>query len=167
MSSERNREFTTRPFASIEWLLIALVGASIAVSLWGFAAVPETARVPVNFNLSGEPTLTLGRVPGLLLMPLVQIGLLAIGWLGPRWGRDSRNQRGAGVRETRSAGERHGPRLYRVTFAAVTALLTVAHLLIVLTAAGKSLPVVPLLLTAIAICVVVIIIVLRSNGRNS
>jgi hypothetical protein len=49
----------------------------------------------------------------------------------------------------------------------VTALLSFAHLLMVLTAAGRTLPVVPLLLTALVICAVVVTALLRFTRRNS
>jgi uncharacterized membrane protein len=61
-----------------------IVAAMFVLSWWAWGRLPAGAQIPVHFDATGTPDRYGGRFEGLLLMPLISIGLLAMFAVIPR-----------------------------------------------------------------------------------
>jgi uncharacterized membrane protein len=124
------------------WLMLVLALVSIGLSVWGADAVPENARVAVQWSGEGV-TSTVSKTLGLVLVPAIQIAFLLLGVLIP-----SISPRGGHLLQSRRA--------YRTVWPSVMAVLTLAHGLSMVAAAGYQVPVERIILTATALLLAVV-----------
>jgi len=85
---------------AVQWLILV---ATLALTAWAWPRVPE--RMPVHWNLAGQPDRYGGRVEGLLMLPLVAVGLYALFLVLPRFdpGRANYPQFGGAYAAIRTA----------------------------------------------------------------
>ncbi len=130
------------------WLLLAGMWVLALVS-WGSA--PD--RIPVHWGLSGQPDRWGGRFEGLLLIPLLAVGIWLLMLLAPRL-------------DPWRASYATFTRAYAALRLAVLALLAAIHALVVAWAIGRRLPVevaVPLLVGAMFIVLGLVLARVRPN----
>lgn len=61
------------------WLMSAVVVAlMVGLSAWAWVQLPADASLPVHWNAAGEADRYGGKVEGLLLLPLVSVGILLL-----------------------------------------------------------------------------------------
>lgn len=65
---------------ALQWLIL---GALFAVTAWAWSRVP--AEMPVHWNIAGQPDRYGGRAEGLLLIPLLSLGLYGLFLVLPRF----------------------------------------------------------------------------------
>jgi uncharacterized membrane protein len=72
-----------------EWAPISILAAMLAASAWSWPHVP--ARMPVHWDLQGQPDRHGGRIEGLLVLPLAAIAIYLLFLVLPRFdpGRDN------------------------------------------------------------------------------
>ena len=103
----------------------ALTLLMFALATWAFFQVPDTARVPIHFGLSGAPDRWAGPLVGLFLMPVVaaltSCVMLILPFIDPR-------------RENL----RRSLKAFGVGWVAVVTLLALIHGLIIAVALGRD-----------------------------
>ncbi len=57
---------------------IVIVIVMFAISAWAWVQLPAGAQIPVHWGVDGQPDRYSGKVEGLLLMPLIAAGLMAL-----------------------------------------------------------------------------------------
>jgi len=62
----------------------AIVAVMLFFSIWAWIKLPEGVEIPVHFNLQGQADRYAGKFEGLLVMPLLAIGLTGLMMLIPR-----------------------------------------------------------------------------------
>lgn len=65
-----------------EWLMWLLLAGMFAIAAWAWGDAPN--RIPVHWGLSGQPDRWGGKFEGLLLLPLVGLGIYGLSTLLPR-----------------------------------------------------------------------------------
>ena len=63
---------------------IIIVAIMFAISAWAWLQLPADAQIPVHWGVSGQPDRYGGKIEGLLLMPLIGLGLVALFAIIPR-----------------------------------------------------------------------------------
>lgn len=97
----------------------------LALSAWAWAAIPSGQPIPVHYGLDGLPDLYSAKAEGLLVMPLLAMGLTAILATLPTFDPLARNL-------CRSQ------KAYAMTWVAAIALIALIHGAIILQALGWS-----------------------------
>jgi len=105
-------------------LLLILTMFIAAAGAWNY--VPE--KIPVHWNVRGEVDRYGGRFEGLLLLPLIAIGLYALLLVLPKLDPRAENYR-----------KFAGP--YAVLRCALTAFMAILYLFLVLAALGRAVPI--------------------------
>jgi uncharacterized membrane protein len=65
----------------VEALLLFIVAAMFGLSAWAWARVPD--RIPVHWNLQGEPDGYGGKLVGLIVLPLTMVGVYLLTLVAP------------------------------------------------------------------------------------
>jgi immunity protein, SdpI family len=100
-----------------------LIAAMVAVSAWGWVAVPAHAQMAVHWGVDGRPNGFMSKTGGLLMLPGVAIALTGLFVLIPKI-------------EPRRANLLASRKLYLTGWYGGIAMLAFAHLLTVMNAAG-------------------------------
>ncbi|WP_067181085.1 SdpI family protein [Microtetraspora niveoalba] len=126
--------------------LIATAAALLlagGISLWGWTALPDDARIPMHWGPSGEVDRYGGKTEALITLPLIVLGLGLLLAVAPR----------LMPRRQNAARSRH---VYFAAWVGTLVLLTVTHAVSVFNAAGGDLPVVRIIMALIALLFVVL-----------
>ncbi len=102
---------------------------SAGISVWGWTTLPDDARIPMHWGISGEADRFGGKTEALLTLPLIILALGLFFVLSPRLMPRRRNV----------ARSRH---VYLASWIGTLVMLTVLHAVSVVNAAGGDLPVV-------------------------
>lgn len=70
-----------RPMLVVNFLLIV---AMVAISAWGWQAIPEGALLPTRFDIEGNPGQPVAKEIYLVLMPAIALGLTLLLWVLPK-----------------------------------------------------------------------------------
>lgn len=100
-----------------------LIAAMVAVSAWGWVAVPAHVQIVVHWGIDGRPNGFLPKTIGLVMLPIVAIALTGLFAVLPQI-------------EPRRANLFSSRKLYFAGWYGGIAMLALAHLLTVMTAAG-------------------------------
>jgi uncharacterized membrane protein len=133
-------------------LLAAFVLLSAGISVWGVFAVPDGARIPIQWGSDGV-TNTLNKPLGLVVVPALQLVLTLVAVAIPRIAPRQRN-----LRLSRRA--------YRTIWLAVLGFLTLTHGLSLADASGVELPTMRVVFAAVSVLFVVIGNVLSTVQSN-
>ncbi|HUJ46366.1 MAG TPA: SdpI family protein [Rhizomicrobium sp.] len=71
----------TRTPLLVSLLLLAVVGC---VTAWGWMAIPAGVQIAVHWGINGQPNGWTSKNVGLLLTPILAVGLVGMFWLIPR-----------------------------------------------------------------------------------
>jgi len=63
---------------------IVIVAIMFAISAWAWVQLPAGAQIPVHWGIDGQPDRYGGKAMGLLLMPIIAAGLVALFEIIPR-----------------------------------------------------------------------------------
>jgi len=102
---------------------LVLIAAMVAISAWGWVAVPAHAQLAVHWGIDGRPNGFMPKTAGLLMFPGIAIALTGLFVLIPKI-------------EPRRANLLSSRKLYLTGWYGGIAMLAIAHLLTVMNAAG-------------------------------
>ncbi len=102
---------------------LVLIVAMVAISAWGWVAVPAHAQMAVHWAVDGRPNGFMSKTTGLLMLPCIAIALTGLFLLLPRI-------------EPRRANLFSSRKLYFAGWYGGIAMLAIAHLLTVMNGAG-------------------------------
>jgi len=122
---------------------VAVVAAMLILSAWAWLEIPEGAEIPVHWGPSGEADAVGPKWLGLLGLPLVAIGVLAVLVFIPR------------IEPRREHLERSST-AYTAIGIAVLGLMAVIHVFAVLAALGSKANIAPVAGTAVGVLFIVI-----------
>ncbi|GLX00610.1 SdpI family protein [Microtetraspora sp. NBRC 16547] len=114
----------TRPGLIATAAALLLTGG---ISLWGWQNLPNDARIPMHWGISGEADRFGGKTEALLTLPLIILGIGALLAFSPR----------LAPRQQNTARSRH---VYFAAWIGMLVLLTVLHAVSIINAAGGDLP---------------------------
>jgi uncharacterized membrane protein len=100
-----------------------LIAAMVAISAWGWIAIPAHAQIVTHWDIYGRPNGYMPKIFGLLMAPIVAAVLIAFFALLPRI-------------ELRRANLLASRKLYFASWYGALGVLGVVHLMVVLNAAG-------------------------------
>lgn len=115
----------------------ALLAAMAAVSAWGWAVLPDTARLVGHWSFDGTPTSFMSKPMGLLLLPAVGLAIVLLMIAIPRI--EPRREHLAASRKP-----------FFVFWISALAVIAAAHVMIVATAMGYAVDVPGSLIVVIA-----------------
>jgi uncharacterized membrane protein len=124
----------TKPLFFVNVLLIV---AMIAVSAWIWPSIPDDARLPVHWNLDGEPDRYGSKVEALLAMPIVALVLTAVFLVLPYF-------------EPRRRNLEQSAKLWNAAAIGTALLIAAIHVFLVLSAIGQPVDLKVILLPAAA-----------------
>ena len=87
MDGNRQSHTPTTTISSFTPLLIASGIVAIflfSISLWAWGQLPADAQIPVHWGVNGQPDRYGGKWEGLLLMPMIFVGVIALLTIIPR-----------------------------------------------------------------------------------
>jgi uncharacterized membrane protein len=122
------------------FVLIALM---LAVSAWGWAVVPEGARITTHWDANGRPNGFMPKEVGLLLLPAIGVALTALLAMVP-------------VIEPRRQNLIASRKLYFSAWIGGLGVLAVSHIMTVASAAGTRINVPAVVLIAVAALMIVL-----------
>ena len=104
---------------------IACLAVMAVLTAWARVSLPADALVPTHFNASGEVDATSGKAFGLLLLPIIALGVLALLLVVPRIDPRRTNLEQSAV-------------AYNVIGIAIMVLFTGIDVIVVLSATGRT-----------------------------
>lgn len=122
------------------WATGIALAATAAMSLWAAPRVGQ--RLPVHWNFAGEVDRYGSRFEGLVLLPLLTLGMGVLLAVLPRF-------------EPRRTHIEQSARAYNAVWIVTMATLTLVHAAALFTALGEDVPVAPLVLGAIGLLLLV------------
>lgn len=87
---------TPRVFTRLNHLLLSLLGVT---TIAGVVSIPADARLPVHFDLFGQPDRFAGRDEALIIMPVIGLALLGLFWAIGRFAAPERLPGGRHIME--------------------------------------------------------------------
>jgi uncharacterized membrane protein len=114
----------------------AILGAMAILSAWAWGQLPDGASIPIHWGIDGQPNGFAPKEIGLLMLPVVVVGIAVLLTVIPR------------IEPRRANLERSG-KAYGATWIGVVTLLGAIHVLIVAVALGARLDVGRLVLIAV------------------
>jgi uncharacterized membrane protein len=124
-----------RPMLAANSLLVlGMAGASA----WAWSVIPDAARLPVHWNLHGEPDRFGGKEEVLVMMPLTAIAITAICWIVP-------------YLDPRRANMAASAKFWNAAAIMVAALIAYVHGLLIWKATGHDLDIANALIPAMCL----------------
>ncbi len=120
----------------------AIVAVMLFFSIWAWIKLPEGVEIPVHFNLQGQPDRYAGKFEGLLLMPLLAMGLTGLMMLIPRI-------------EPRQEHRSDSSAANAITVVTGVLFLAVVHYSIIAIAVGKTVDIVTIVMIMMGILFIV------------
>jgi len=120
-----------------------LTAGMIGLSTWVWQSIPDSARVPVHWNIEGQADRYGSKVEALLLLPAMAVLLTLIFLFLPRI-------------DPRRANLDASGKLWNAAAIGSVALLAYVHVLLVLTATGRAIDITDYLLPALSALFIVI-----------
>lgn len=120
-----------------------LIAAMAGISAWAWQAIPETAQLPVHWNIEGQADRFGSKGTALLLLPAIALVLTLVFVFLPRIDPRRKNLESSG-------------KMWNASAIGVVALLAYVHILTTLNALGRAIDIGDYLLPALAILFIVI-----------
>lgn len=111
-----------RPMLIVNGLLVAGMAAA---SAWGWKTIPDGTRVPIRWDLEGNPSAFAEKTEFLILLPAAALALTALFWLLPRF-------------DPRRANLEASARFWNAGAISVAGLLAYLHVLLIANGSGYN-----------------------------
>ncbi|MEM8809992.1 MAG: SdpI family protein, partial [Cyanobacteria bacterium P01_G01_bin.38] len=131
---------------------VIIVGM-LALSVWAWWQLPSGSQVPTHFNIQGVPDRYGGKAEGLLLLPLITLGIMLINLAIPKIAPHQQNIKRSG-------------QAYAVISVGIVAFMSIVHIVIISSALGKSVNVNAVLSIAMGLLFIVLGNYLSKIRRN-